>query len=212
MKTRFVALIFSLMASHAATAALIPISYSMPNGDLPSYGDETYNNSTCPNYPYTLCGGVGQLTDGVTVPSFFGAGNNFYMVGWGSNSIIATFYFDGTQNFGAVGLHLSDAHGQAGIGLPLTVTINAGSAQVFTPATQTGDNGNYWNWFDLAPGTSGSSVSVRLDRNDALGPWMFMDEVSLLSAAEVSGAPEPGTVVLVASGLGLAAFLKRRRA
>lgn len=39
-----------------------------------------------------------------------------------------------------------------------------------------------------------------------------MDEVSFLSAAEVSGAPEPGTVVLVASGLGLAAFLKRRRA
>ncbi len=134
------------------------------------------------------------------------------MVGWGSNNITATFYFDGTQNFGAVGLHLSDAHGQAGIGLPLTVTINAGSAQVFTPVTQTGDNGNYWNWFDLAPGTAGSSISVRLDRNDALGPWMFMDEVSFLSAAEVSGAPEPGTVVLVASGLGLAAFLKRRRA
>ena len=134
------------------------------------------------------------------------------MVGWGSNNITATFYFDGTQNFGAVGLHLSDAHGQAGIGLPLTVTINAGSAQVFTPVTQTGDNGNYWNWFDLARGTSGSSISARLDRNDALGPWMFMDEVSLLSAAEVSGAPEPGTPALVASGLGLAAFLKRRRA
>lgn len=212
MKSVFFTTILVGLAAVSVDAALIPISYSMPNGDFPLYSDETYNNSSCPGYPFTLCGGLGQLTDGITKPSFFGADNYTYMVGWASSGVVATFFFDGSQNFGAVGLHLSDAHGQAGIGLPLTVTINAGVAQVFTPITQTADNGNYWSWFDLAPGTSGSSISVRLDRNDASGPWMFMDEVSFLSAAEVSGVPEPGTVVLVASGLGLAALLKRRRA
>lgn len=77
MKTRFVALAFSLVAVQAATAALIPISYSMLNGDFPLSSDETYNNPGCSGSPYTLCGGLGQLTDGVTVPSFFGGDNSF---------------------------------------------------------------------------------------------------------------------------------------
>ena len=48
----------------------------MLNGDFPLYSDETYNNPGCSGSPYTLCGGLGQLTDGVTVPSFFGGDNS----------------------------------------------------------------------------------------------------------------------------------------
>lgn len=107
-----------------------------------------------------------------------------------------------------MGLHLSNAHSAAGIGLPSTVTI-AGD-QVFSVQGQNvyPDTSNERHRFELASGTTGSSLTIRLD---AAYQWTFMDEMSFLSAGELSGTPEPGTTTLAVSGLGLVAFLKRRR-
>jgi hypothetical protein len=209
----FLALLFPLAGSLAASAAtLVPISYSMPNGGydfIAGYGDNTYNSSNCPDCPVFLSGGLGELTDGITSPGFFAYPGSFGpMVGWFNSSPTIEVFFDGPQSFGSVGLHLSNAHGAAGIGLPSTVTI-AGN-QVFSVQSQNDypDTSNEWQWFDLASGTTGSSLTIRLD---AAYQWTFMDEMSFLSADEVSGVPEPGTIALAISGLGLVAGLKRCR-
>ncbi len=213
MTRLFLAVLLSAFAAISANAGLVPISYSMPNGDGGSYSgytDDTYTSSNCPDCPGYLSGGLGQLTDGITVPSFFGIGEAFthnypYMVGWLATSVTITAFFDGTQTFGSVGLHLSDSHGAAGIDLPTTITI--GGNQVFSPQPQSSEIANEWHWFTLAPGTTGSSLSIQIER--ANGSWTFMDEMEF-TQADVSGTPEPGTIALALSGLGLVGFLKRR--
>lgn len=167
----FLALIFSLAGSLAASAAtLVPVSYSMPNGGyeyIAGYGDNTYTSSNCENCPNYLSGGLGELTDGVTSPGFFAYLGSFVpMVGWLNTSPTIEVFFNGPQSFGSVGLHLSNAHGAAGIGLPSTVTI-AGN-QVFSVQGQNDypDTSNEWHWFNLASGTTGSSLTIRLDATD----------------------------------------------
>ena len=205
--TIFAALLaaFTLTASGAT---LSPISYSMPNGGgFPGYEDETYSSPNCPNCPGYLSGGLGQLTDGITTPSFFpDEGGTFStMVGWTFDPEIF-FYFDSTQSFGQVQIHLSDAHGRAGIALPSSIDILIGSTTLtFNPVAQNETGSlNEWHSFNTQ-GLSGDSVKVTLHRSQT---FEFVDEFAFVGGA--AAAPEPSTMILGGTALALVGFLRRK--
>ncbi len=202
-------LAFSLSAS---ADTLSPISYSMPNGEysyVTGYGDNAYSNTSCPGYPGSLCGGLGELTDGLTVPSFAGGVNYYSMVGWGSgegSSQTISFFFDGVQNFGRVGVHASN-YSPAGILLPSSVqiTVGADTPQNFTVAPSSSTD-NQWLYFDVTG--SGSSLDLKLTHATQ---WLFLDEVTFESAASAE-APEPATWLTVLGAIGCLTLVRRRGA
>lgn len=210
--------LFSLLLfvlAPALMAGIIPVSYSMQNGEytyVSGYGDNTYTSSNCPGCPADLSGGTGELTDGHVEPSFFSSEGGAYtkMVGWGGDPSI-TFEFGSAQTFGAVMLHLSDAHGAAGIYLPTSVDVTIGNTTLnfgLTPQSVYPTTLNEWHTMNVG-GLTGSSVTVKMYHG---GAWTFMDEAAFLTPEESAAAPEPSSwLMLAGAGLGLLLVSRRSR-
>ncbi len=206
-----IAAVLLTFGAEARAGVVSPISYSMTNGDygyVAGYGDNAYNNSSCPGFPGLLCGGLGELTDGITSPTFGGGDNHVAMVGWGSgpgSSHTIDFFFSPSYSFSQVAIHFSN-YSPAAIDVSDLVEISIGgnTAMLFVPVPDEGDTGNQWFTFDTA-GATGSTVQVKIWHGSY--QWVFLDEVTFESADAV---PEPGSWAMMLGACGLFAIGRKR--
>ena len=194
------------LAGGTASAAVMPDSYNMLNGNTGSYTywDETYSGSgcvTCNNA--SLTGGKGDLTDGIiAADNWFvteaPAGNGPY-VGWMNLNPTITFHWNTTVTINSVTFYLDDANGAGGVNAPASVMVDG---NLFSIAEPVGSAPFAFtaNGFSF----TGNDLVVTLNRKNA---WVFLSEVEFNAMA----VPEPETYALMLVGLGAIATITRRR-
>jgi hypothetical protein len=180
----------------------------MLNGNTGSYyyWDETYTGSgcvTCDNA--ALTGGTGDLTDGIiATDNWFVVeappGNGPY-VGWTLNPTI-TFHWNSAVSISSVTFYFDDADGAGGVSAPAGVVVDGSPFAIADPPGPA-------PFAFTASGLSftGNDLVVTIDRNNS---WVFLSEVQFESPSPA--VPEPATCMLMLSGLGTLATIRRRKA
>ena len=205
----------SLLPSAAQAAQIIPVSYSMPNGDGTAsggsfnYWDAGYSGSGATTTDGALLsGGLGKLTDGVvstspwyTVSNLSGTGE---YVGWYSPVTLdptVTFFFSGVPTITSIDIQLDNTQ-VGGVFAPAAILIDGVSAAFTAPSplgtvSFTGLN------------LTGPSHTIQFQQTP--GTWTFVSEITFDGA--VSAAPEPATwtMMIVGFGMGGAALRRRRK-
>jgi len=206
MRTTFLTAAWvACLASGTASAALMPDSYNMLNGNTGSfnYWDQTYTGAgcvTCNNA--SLSGGTGDLTDGIIAADNWviteaPAGNGPY-VGWTLNPTI-TFHWNTIVNINSVTFYLDDSNGAGGVSAPASVMVD-GNLFAITEPVGSAPFAFTANGFSF----TGNDLVVTLNRKNQ---WVFLSEVAFNTTA----VPEPETYTLMLLGLGAIATIGRRR-
>lgn len=210
------ALVLSLffMTTQAQATLVTPTNYDMPNGDgqgspyfgTYNYWDKEYTGAgnTASNGDW-LHGGLGNLTDGITTTqNWFNIENvegTGPYVGWKGIDPTILFYFPATYDFTTLHIHFDDADGTGGVSSPSGIKINGLDYSIG------GHSGSDPFWADIAFNYTGSNLEVQLLRG---GDWVFADEVTF-EGSEHRSVPEPASVLLLLSGLGLIVLRRFRK-
>ena len=200
------------LTNATSAAPIAPTSYDTLNGNTGSYNywDESYTGAgctTCDGSP--LSGGKGDLTDGViATDNWFVAeappGNGPY-VGWLDTNPIIKFHFASGTSINSITIYVDDTDGAGGVSLPGGVTFSDGATTAsFLIAEQAGGNPKSFTFGSL--GLFGDFVDVTFIRKDR---WVFVSEVAF-DGSNGNNVPEPGTLLLLGSGLIAAASRQRR--
>lgn len=215
------------LATLLVSAPLIPVNYSLPNGQGTCVGgsfdyfDESYSGigstTTC---GAALSGGLGQLTDGITTPNTdwqfdYGDGPAFRWVGWLDINPVIVFDFGFIQNFATIRLFTNNSQ-SGGVFLWTStqfefsddgITYTPGVTRTPSPAENADTTARF---IDTAvSGNSGRYVRVSVGDSGG-SAWTFLSEIAFDSAT--ADVPEPNSVSIVALGLaGVIAFRWLRR-
>ena len=188
-------LVATLLLSVAAHAQDIPIS---------SY---SYNTGPSGSYPDT--GGI-ELRNGVTDTIVWNgsnsptAGNVAPLVGWQFSNPNITFSLGSAQTIRKVTIWFADSNGAAGVRMPASVTLTAGSfSQNFIVTDPSGAGTTVPVEFTGFEVTS-SSMNVLVNQIPS-GNWVMLSEV------QFSAIPEPSAWAALAGTLALASTTLRRR-
>jgi PEP-CTERM motif len=197
------------LGAGSASAAVLPDSYSMPNGfgvpfGIYDYWDEIYNGSGCVTCNGALLsGGTGDLTDGIIATQNWRgaeqpAGNGPY-VGWSLLDPTITFHWNAPVAITNATFYFDDSNGDGGVYPPASVIIDGTAFAVADPA------GSAPFAFNAPFSFTGTDLVVTINRRTQ---WVFLSEVQFDA---VSLVPEPQTYALLLAGLGLLGFAARRR-
>ena len=177
-------------------------SYSMLNGasGYYNYRDYSYQNSLGVVNPNAntdfawLSGGTGLLTDGIGASLSWDVGfmnppggNQGQFVGWYLEPLV-TFYFSQAVRFSNMRVNFDLAY-TGDVGPPGPVTVNGVQYRVTTPV----GTSPFWADFDLTGSAATNTEAVQFTRG---APWLMISEVQFVTAT-----PEPGSLVLLATGL-----------
>jgi hypothetical protein len=213
-----------LLASTISAAPILVISYDLPNGDGTAQGgtfnywDDTYNglgNKTLDRA--LLSGGTGQLTDNTNGATDWmanlGSGPAFEWVGWINFSPVIIFdfgvpkkidnasVFANNNQVGGVYLWNSATFSFSNDGVTFIDPI----VRTTTPAEKADTSARY---IDTPLDATARYVSVTFATGD--GPWLFLSEVQFDGSVPGSSVPEPGTLPLLATALGVLLLSQRR--
>jgi hypothetical protein len=201
-----IVLLAACLGAGAASAAPIPNSYSMLNGNSGSYNywDDSYNGSGCTTCDgASLSGGRGDLTDGII------ATDNWYVaeasagagpyVGWVVDPTI-TFHWNVGTSINSATFYLDDSDGAGGVSAPQSVTVNGINYAIAEPAGSA-------PFAFTASGFAftGNDLVVTLHRKNG---WVFLSEVAFVGGD--NRVPEPASALLLLIGLAAAATVGRR--
>lgn len=208
MKKHFLcAAAIALAATPVFAASVVPLSYTMLNGNTGNYTywDESYTGTgdvTGDGAP--LSGGTGDLTDGVIATDNWNvveapAGNGPY-VGWYDLDPEITFAFGTAHGFTFVRFYFDDADGYGGVFSPDAVTVNGITGLVADP----GGPAPFSYTLDLTSLAPTDTLRTTITRG---GPWTFLSEVTFY----VATVPLPTGLPLLAGALGCLGLLRRRQ-
>jgi hypothetical protein len=205
-----------------AAAAVIAVSYDMPNGNGTATGgffnywdrDYTGNGSVAPfSAPHTndgeaLSGGLGDLTDGViaTQDWFFvgsAAGDGPY-VGWQDIDPRITFHFASSVTIDTVTLHLADSTFSE-VEPPNNANIDGTNFTIVNPVADVPFSVSF-----SGLGFTGSELTLELRQS---GRWIFLSEVTFDDGITAHSISTPGQVLLLGMTIvGLGVWRRRRSA
>ncbi len=193
---KFIFLSMALLCAASAQAGLVtPSSYTLTTGEVGhfSYFDDTGK----------------QLTDGILGADLWSAdlgnGGAYEWVGWYITEPTMLAVFAQSVNITQVSIGFN--RGAGGVALPSNVNI-AGTNFALT-RTELGEGKRGFLNFNVSL-TGVSQVQITIT-DGATPSWIFMDEVQFAGTAGAGSVPEPGTTVLVAAGIGLAALARKRK-
>ena len=194
-----------LVAANAASSAVLPDSYSMPNGYTGSfnYWDQIYTGSGCVTCDGAfLSGGTGDLTDGIIAAQNWNIveappGNGPY-VGWWQQDPTVTFHWNAPVTITQATFYFDDANNNGGVSAPASVIIDGSTFTVSDPAGSAPFAASFAFPF------TGTDLVVTMTRRTT---WVFLSEVQFDAVAVV---PEPETYGMLLAGLALLGFLRRR--
>ena len=188
-------------------------SYSMLNGasGYYNYRDYTYQNALGVVNPNAntdfawLSGGKGLLTDGIGASVSWDGGfvnppgvNQGQFVGWYLEPLV-TFYFTQAVQFSNMRVNF-DLSYTGDVGPPGPLTVNGVPYAVTIPT----GTAPFWADFDLTGSLVTNTQAVQFTRG---APWLMVSEVQFVTAT-----PEPGSLVLLATGVfGLIGSARHRR-
>jgi len=213
-----VAIVAGWLAAAAQAAVLVPVSYTVPNGEgVNSGGSFNYHDDTYTGAGDTfvdgslLSGGLGQLTDGVVGVQDWsqnlGLGPAYEWVAWRTITPAITFDLGAVFNVDEIRLHLNNRQA-GGVFLPERVTIETSitgidffpaATYMFSAAEAADDSARFTA---VALGYQARYVRVNLIDGDD-NRWVFLSEATI-----------EGTVPAPASAFSAAACLlmfRRRR-
>ena len=228
-----------LLASNLFAAQLIPVSYSMNNGDSHSFKtfhDDTYNGSGNPNLDTSfLSGGLGQLTDGLFGNDNFldtgcggGAIVSYCWVGWiNTNPVTITFDFGAIEDITQIDVHGSDwntdqiqfwdtavySFSNDGVTFGNSITRNTIASDHIQVVGDPGHNTAHFINQDVTQSARYAQIqlSPTINTGGNAGRFISVDEVQFLGAGPVGAQnPEPATITLLAGGLLADLYFRRR--
>lgn len=228
-----------LLGSNLFAGQLMPISYSMNNGDSHSFKtfhDDTYNGSGSPATDTSfLSGGLGQLTDGLFGNDNFldtgcGGGSivSYCWVGWVStNPVTITFDFGAVKNLSQVNVHGSDwntdqirfwdtavySFSNDGVAFGNTITRETVAGDHIPVAGDPVHNTAHFINQDVTEAARYVQIQLSPTFNDGTnaGRFIFVDEVQFFGPDAVGGeTPEPATMTMLAGGLLAGLYFRRR--
>ena len=229
-----------LLGSNLLGSQLMPISYSMNNGDshsIKTFHDDTYNGLGSPTVDTSfLSGGLGKLTDGLFGNDNFldaGCGSPtpaHCWVGWvNTNPVTITFDLGATKNISQVDVHGSDwntdqiqfwdtaVYSFSNDGVTFGNTIirpTVASDHIPVPGDPAHNKAHFINQdvTDTARYVQ-IQLSPTFNTGNNAGRFIFVDEVQLFSLDQIGGqVPEPGTIsMMVTGGLLFGLYFRRRK-
>jgi hypothetical protein len=189
-------------------------SYSMFNGGTGEFNYQDTSYLPCPanNCNTTgdaLSGGTGKLTDGADPSNDWSAGPPEGWVGWETGEAngadpTVSFNFGSVDTIHSITVWFDNTLGLGGVGPPAEILIDG--TPYIPPQNVDGPQGFTISGLDI----SGDSVNVQFDQTAE--PWIMIGEVSLSGTNGVVTTPEPSSVILLLSILGLVTFFARKRA
>jgi hypothetical protein len=215
LKVALTALFFILIPTVARADVMLGVtSYSMFNGGVGEFNYEDTSYLPCPGNNCNtiggaLSGGTGKLTDGVDSSNDWTAGPPEGWVGWETGQAngtdpTVTFNFGSVDTIHSVTVWFDNTLGFGGVGPPAEILIDG--TPYIPPQNVDGPQGFTVSGLDI----TGNSINVQFDQT--ADPWIMIGEVSFSGTNGINATPEPSSVILLLSILGLVTFSARKHA